>query len=268
MDRKKIVVIEDEKTLLVAIKSKLKMEGYDVFSAEDGLDGENMVKEIKPDMVLLDILLPSKNGLDILEDLRKEGFNLPVVIISNSGQPVEVDRALKLGAADYLIKADFNPSDVLQKVEKVIGPGEKFIGGNIETEHLKDNVLREEKTVLVIEDDQFLREVVVQKLKREGFDVLSAIDANEAFLRIKEKKPGIMLLDLILPGIDGFEFLSQIKKNPETNKIPVIVLSNLGQKEDVDRAREAGAADYLVKANYTPGEIAKKIREVLKEKYI
>ncbi|MCK5027291.1 MAG: response regulator, partial [Candidatus Pacebacteria bacterium] len=98
----------------------------------------------------------------------------------------------------------------------------------------------------------------------EGFDVDSAIDAEQAFDALKKKKPEIILLDLILPGVDGFEILTQIKADDNLKDIPVMVISNLGQKEDIDRAMELGAVDFLIKANYTLDEIISRVLTVLK----
>lgn len=118
--------------------------------------------------------------------------------------------------------------------------------------------------ILVVEDDKFLRELISQKLVKEQYDVTSAIDGEDGVKKIKAEKPDIILLDLILPGIDGFEVLSKIKDDPSTSSIPVIILSNLGQKEDVEKGLKLGAVDYLIKAHFTPGEIIEKIKMILK----
>jgi len=120
--------------------------------------------------------------------------------------------------------------------------------------------------ILLVEDDKFLRELIVQKLEKEGFEAQSAIEAEEAFKLMDEKKPNIVLLDLVLPGMDGFSVIHRIKENPQTSDVAVIVLSNLGQKEDIERAMSEGASDYLIKANFTLGEVAEKIRIVLSQK--
>ncbi len=120
--------------------------------------------------------------------------------------------------------------------------------------------------ILVVEDDKFLRELITQKLKRENHDVREAVDGEDGVKKIEEEKPDIILLDLILPGIDGFEVLSKIKKNPERKDVPVIILSNLGQRDDVERGLKLGAVDFLIKAHFTPGEIIEKIEKVLKDK--
>lgn len=120
------------------------------------------------------------------------------------------------------------------------------------------------KKILIVEDDKFLREPIVQKLLKEGFDVLESIDGESALKIAREEKPDLMFLDLVLPGISGYEVLSSLKAEKELSNIPVIILSNLGGREDVDKALKLGAIDYMIKAHFSPGEIAAKAKEVLK----
>jgi DNA-binding response OmpR family regulator len=120
------------------------------------------------------------------------------------------------------------------------------------------------RRVLIIEDDRFLRELIARKLADEGFDPSEAGEGEEGLKRVKEEKPDLVLLDLILPSIDGFEVLSRMKEDPKLASIPVIILSNLGQREEVERGLKLGAIDYLIKAHFTPGEIIEKIKNALK----
>ena len=115
-----------------------------------------------------------------------------------------------------------------------------------------------------MEDDKFLRDLITQKLKREGFTVFEAITGSEAVRVAEENQPKIVLLDLILPGLDGFEVLKRLKEKQLTAPIPVIILSNLGQREDVERGLRLGAVDFMIKAHFTPGEIVEKIKETLR----
>ncbi len=117
--------------------------------------------------------------------------------------------------------------------------------------------------ILIIEDDKFLRELISRKLIKEGYEVEEAIDGEEGLKKIKEGKPDLVLLDLILPGLDGFEVLTKTKEDPKLAQIPIIILSNLGQKDDVEKGLKLGAVDYLIKAHFTPGEIIDKIKAVL-----
>lgn len=120
------------------------------------------------------------------------------------------------------------------------------------------------KTILIIEDDKFLRELIAQKLIKEGYEISEAIDGDEGIKKIREEKPSLVLLDLILPGIDGFGVLSKMREDPALTQIPVIILSNLGQREDVERGLKLGAVDYLIKAHFTPAEIIEKVKNALK----
>ena len=121
------------------------------------------------------------------------------------------------------------------------------------------------KKILVVEDDKFLRDLIVQKLEDEGFDVSEAVNGEEGVKMAAEELPHIILLDLILPGMDGFAVMEEIRKSPKTKNIPIIILSNLGQKEDVERGLSLGATDFLIKAHFTPGEIIEKVKKTLLE---
>lgn len=120
--------------------------------------------------------------------------------------------------------------------------------------------------ILLIEDDKFLRELIIQKLGREGYEVAEAPEGEAGLSKMKEERPDLVLLDLILPGIDGFEVLSRMKKDPSLASVPVIILSNLGQRDDVQKGIDLGAEDYLIKAHFTPGEIVEKIKVTLEAK--
>ncbi len=117
--------------------------------------------------------------------------------------------------------------------------------------------------ILIIEDDKFLRELITRKLTSENFDIVEAVDGESGLKTLKEQKPDLVLLDLILPGIDGFEVLTKAKDDAMLALIPVIILSNLGQREDVERGLKLGAVDYLVKAHFTPNEIVEKVKQAL-----
>lgn len=118
------------------------------------------------------------------------------------------------------------------------------------------------KNILLIEDDPFLREIIAEKLKREGYMVKEAVTGERGLEEAKQEKPSLVVLDLILPGIDGFEVLRKMKQDTETSEIPVLILSNFGQKEDIKRGLDLGALDYLIKAHLTPSEVVKKVNEV------
>jgi len=124
---KRILIIEDEVLVGDLLKKKLVDEGYYAFLARDGETGLEEIRAQKPDLVLLDIVLPRLNGFEVLEGIKKEGNlqYIPVIIISNSGQPAEIEEAKRLGVADWLVKTEFDPAEVVEKVQKQIGPGDE-----------------------------------------------------------------------------------------------------------------------------------------------
>jgi len=120
---KKILIVEDEEIVLDLLQKKLSQEDYEVSVARDGEEGLKKMREIKPDLVLLDIIMPKMGGFEVMEEMQKDSGlkKISVIVVSNSGQPVEIDKARELGARDWLIKTEFDPQEVIDKVVKQIG---------------------------------------------------------------------------------------------------------------------------------------------------
>ncbi len=118
--------------------------------------------------------------------------------------------------------------------------------------------------VLLVEDDVFLSGIYQKKFEMEGYKVTTADNGEKAVNEAKKKKPDIVLLDVLLPKLDGFAVLEKLKEDATTKDIPVILLTNLGQKDDVEKGLQAGAVDYLIKAHFKPSEIVDKVKKVLK----
>ncbi len=266
----RILIAEDDNALSGVLRKKLELNGHEVKVAANGEEALKTLEESKPDLVLLDIVMPKVDGYEVLEKMHSDPnlSSIPVIIISNSGQAVDLQKAKNLGAVDYLVKADFEPSEVLEKMNKyLVSPA---VPAEIKTAPPDENKIAQSRSysVLVVEDDKFLRDLLVLKLKKEGFKVSEAMDGEEGLKKTKSEKPNIIVLDLIIPVKDGFAVLEEMKKDPEIESIPVIVLSNLGQREDIDRAKALGAKDYMVKAQLTPLEVVERIKAILRESYI
>ncbi len=120
------------------------------------------------------------------------------------------------------------------------------------------------KTILLVEDEDDLREIYKTKLRLEGYRVITAASGVEAIDLVMHQKPDLILLDVILPQKDGFTVLKELKSNTKTKDIPVIIFSNLGQDWEIKRGEELGAVKFLTKANFTPKEVVKVVEEILK----
>jgi len=122
--------------------------------------------------------------------------------------------------------------------------------------------------ILVVEDDDFLKKLITQRLEHEGFKAEGVPEGKAALEFLKKTTPILVVLDLLLPGVDGFQVLQEIRENQRLKGLPVIVLSNLGEQEHINRAKMLGADDYLVKAHFTLGEIMEKINKLISKKYL
>lgn len=120
------------------------------------------------------------------------------------------------------------------------------------------------KKILLIEDDMFLSKIMEERLQDEGWEVNIAGNGEEGLQKAKSFMPSLVLLDMILPKMNGFEVLAALKKDATMKDIPVIVISNLGQDEDIKNAKKIGAADYIVKSNFSLKAIMEKIEKYLK----
>lgn len=124
---------------------------------------------------------------------------------------------------------------------------------------------QKKKSILIVEDDSFVVDIYRKKLQEEGFSILEAPDGKKAWEKLQDKnsRPDLILLDIIMPEMNGLDLLKKIKADAELHKIPVILLTNMSQKEDIDTGLELGAKDYLIKSHFTPGEVLSKIKSVL-----
>lgn len=122
------------------------------------------------------------------------------------------------------------------------------------------------KKIMVVEDDIFVMDVYQTKLEQSGFEVISAANGLEAMKKLEEENifPDLILLDIIMPYMDGLEVLKKIKENEKLKKIPVILLTNLSQKEEIDQGLKLGAADYIIKSHFTPSEVLEKVNNYIK----
>lgn len=268
-----ILIVEDNAELLKAIETKLKLAGYKTVSAEDGEEALVKIEKERPEAVLLDILLPKKNGMEVLEEVNKDRsrFGQPIIIIiSNSGQTVEMEQAKHLGAKDFLIKTDFTPQEVLDKLQKYVSAPlvAKPASPKVRTDTaLKPKAPALNKLVLVVEDDDLLRRLLAKSLTNSGFTVDAVSSGKEALASLVKQPPLIVLLDLVMPGIDGFQVLQEIRNNPKIKDLPVIILSNLGDDASVERTKKLGVSDYLIKADIFLGEVENKVKEVIAKHY-
>lgn len=244
-----ILIIEDEQSLADTLKLKLSKEGFAVEAIPDGGLGLQRVKTLKPDLVLLDLLLPTMGGEEVLKRVKEdpETKNIPIIVISNSGQPVEIKRLLERGVDDYIVKANFTIDDILERVYNTI---EKKSG---------------RPDVLIAEDEGFLRTVLAKKLRIDGLKVVTTLDGDSCLKTTLQVKPKVLVLDLLMPGLSGEEVLGALKKDTSftEKETSIIVLSNYSGKENEPIIKEM-TRGYFIKSNFDIDEIVDKVKSFVK----
>ena len=118
--------------------------------------------------------------------------------------------------------------------------------------------------ILIADDDPFISEIYTLRFQEIGFEVDAAADGKTTLIKARKEKPDIILLDIVIPSTGGFEILQQLRKDANAEQLKIILLTDLGQKEDVEQGLKLGANDYIIKAHFTPSEVVDKVKSILK----
>ncbi len=265
---KKVLLVMSDQQMISSFLQSFSLEGYEIFQSREVNVATEETIRVHPDLIILDVKMEGVDGFEFLEALRANTdpaiAKIPVIIASESGDLVEISRALKLGISDYFVKSRFDVSQVVQKVKKQFGDTSVAKEAVASAAPVPADAPAQIK-LLIVEDDKFLRDLATQKLIQENFAVHAAVDGEQGIVLAEKELPQIVLLDILLPGIDGFEVLKRIRANPALKDTRVIMLSNFGQREDVEKALTIGADQFLVKANFTLDEIIEEAKNIIKK---
>ncbi len=224
--RPTILVVDDNPPSRNLVREILEEDGYTVVEASGGAEALRLARLLQPALITLDVMMPDLDGFDVIQVLRNDPImrDLPVLFVSATP---EQERGLALGGSGFLVKP-FSPDELL--------------------DHIRRLIVRRSPCVLLVEDDNHVRPVLARLIERGGFQVIEAADGRAALEQIQQTQPDLILLDIRMPGMDGYEVLRQIKSNPVYQHIPVVVLtaSDLGDGAR-QRALDLGAALFLEK---------------------
>lgn len=234
--RPKILVVEDDREVALLLRRQLEAEGYHVLLAGSGQDALWLAREEQPQLITLDIMLPDIDGFMVLEQLKDHPVTapIPVVIIS---MLCEQDKGYAFGAVDYVVKP-FSENDLLTSIRQALGPIRK-----------EDEAEPSRNNLLVVDDEHDIITFLVEALSVHGYQVRSASNGLEALERIAESIPDLILLDLKMPGMDGYEVIRHLKGDEATRGIPIIVItaSPVDKERDKVRVLGMGATQYMSK---------------------
>lgn len=273
---KKILIIEDEEHLSEMYKMKFEQEGYSAITANDGLAGVEAAKKAKPDLILVDLVMPKMDGYQVLKKIRadKDIKDIKVYILSNLSQDKEINNGFQRGADGYLIKANLTPAQLVKKVDEIFA-GEK-VGMKRPQPSLLEESSREIKDkiessgpkprILVIDDEEAITGMYKLRLEQTGYEVEVAGNGAWGLKLAYQGGFDLIVMDMVMPAMDGYEMLKKIKLCDKCKSIPIIVLSNSAQDNDIVEAKKLGADLFLLKSRITPSKLVKEVKNMLKQK--
>ncbi len=244
-DAPTVLVIDDDPAVRDLIRRALEKEGFRVEVAKGGAEGLRMAEKIQPDIITLDVMMPDMDGWAVLNALKAsmDLARIPVVMVT-----IVDDKNLgyALGATEYLSKP-FNREQLVEVVKRYRSKEAAF-------------------TVLVVDDDDSSRDVLHRHLEREGWTVVEAANGQLALDEVALQKPDLILLDLIMPEMDGFELAARLRQNAEWRSIPIIVLTAKAITEE-DRERLNGCVEKILKkGSYKREELISEIQFIVKSR--
>lgn len=264
MDKSKILLVDDDVDFVEAINIMLEKRGYHVITASSGKEGLKKAKSQNPDLILLDIMLPDKDGYSVCRQLTEnpETGQIPVLIltaISNRKKDEKyADKIAFYHKANGFIEKPVMEDELLEKIDSLCGK-----------KGIKISKPGEKKKILVVDDDLDFVSAVEKILKFNDFEIFVAENGVEALKMARTFLPEMVILDIMLPGKDGYTVCHELKKDPKTHNIPIILVSAIS--EELSRpeyathiAVEHGANDYIDKP-IAPEELLKKVKKYISQ---
>lgn len=238
-----VLVVDDDVAGSELVRRVLAGQGLRVEAASSGDDGLQRARELQPSLILLDVRMPGTDGWNVLAQLKADPqlAPIPVVMISVTGQQT---LGLALGAADYLVKPVANDS-LVHTVRRHLGTAAP------------------DQVILVVDDDDTTRTMLRRQLERAGWSVIEAADGLEGISRLDDSAPALVLLDLVMPQMDGFAFLDELRGRPDAEALPVVVLTSKDLSH-AERSELSACADQIIaKGRYTSDQLEQEVRRAL-----
>ncbi len=241
---KKVLIVEDKIHARQLLTTYIKGAGYTVEIAINGVEAIEKAKTWKPDLITLDILLPIKDGWQVLKELKEHPFckDIPIVIVSMVDEP---NLAFSLGAKEYLVKP-------IQK-EKLISSIRSLLTTYSSTKHIK---------VLLIDDDKSITDLLSVILEAEGCDVIVSHEGKTGLELAKNEQPNLIILDLTMPEMSGFEVAHELKKQQSTMHIPIIIMTGNEINDDMKEKLEGFVVKLMSKSGFTKKDLLKEITTI------
>jgi CheY-like chemotaxis protein len=257
MEKKyKILIVEDDPLVRQIYTERLSTDNeIEVYTAEDGLDGLNKIKEQEYHLIFSGIQMPNKTGFELFQDLQSDIklSNIPFVIFSHLGRVEDMQKAKELGIKNFIVRGTTTPDEVEKTVKNILYANDKI-----------SIVHRKEHKILVIEDNPEIRSIYVDRFtQNSNIIVEEAIDGLEGINKIKENQYDLVFTGVYMPNKTGFELFQEVQQLQDKKHIPIVIFSHWGRSEDIERARQLGVKYFIVRGQSTPNDIWNIILDIL-----
>ncbi len=252
----RVLVVDDQPANVKLIAKRLSVSGYEVLTATDGMNGIRIARESVPDVILLDIMMPEMDGYEVIKRLKQEPetSGIPIALLTSLDGTEDKVKGLDAGADDFLTKP-VNQIELIARIRsltKLKRLHEEIRKAGDLTPPLPEDAekgkTKDKKSIFIVEDDEMMLAQYKRILDNTGeYRTLIAKNASDALDVLHKTLPDIILLDIMLPDMDGIELLKNIRENHSTSDVPVIIISAITDIETKVEGIESGADDYLVK---------------------
>jgi two-component system sensor histidine kinase/response regulator len=262
MTMARVLVIEDDANNLDVAQRIIRAAGHEPLTATDGASGLETARAEHPDAILVDLLLPRVDGWTVTKTLRKEEWarEIPIIAVSALAMQQDRERAIEAGCDDFVSKP-YAPSELRAVLARFLEEGGSLApaGVRVRSARTKPEPLGR---VLIVDDEPANVELLARRLESLGADSIRASNGEDALVIADRELPDLILLDVMMPGISGFDTCRRLKMNDRTAPIPVIFVTARAEAEDLSRGFEAGGVDYITKP-IEPIEVAARVRSAI-----
>jgi len=252
---KKILIADDDKQISSLLASRLKANKYEIVVAYDAVQAVAKAISEKPDLILLDIRMPAGGGISAMDHLGKSADTavIPVIVITAYPSPEIQQKVNEMGAVDFIAKP-FEAEDMLARIRRALNEGGP---GKGKSEFIA-------KKILVVDDEPNIVELLQSRLEKNGYSVIGAYDGQAALDRTYQEKPDLIILDIMLPKIDGYHVCQTLRSDKKFKAIPIIMLTARTLAQDIKMGMDLGAVSYVQKP-FNPDVLLGIIQGLLKD---
>ena len=252
--KQKILIITGDGHFGERLMDVIKRGGYEVNLVKNGIEGIKTIYNTLPHLVLLDVIVPGTEGYEILAQKSKEPMlaKIPIFFMSTQGVPINMRRVPEDSVAEFILALHGQPDYILERIDR-------YFNNERGKQQSQKSGATGAKEILWVEDDKLIGNILSKKFISSGFDLLLVKRGDEALEQLKHTIPDIIILDIVLPGINGLDLLQKIRSDAGLKEIPILILSNLSKPGDIERARILGAQRFLVKAAVSLDQIVSEV---------